>query len=193
MYQIFHKAEANDLIYKNPVRFADKMRNLDPAAERECFTAEEVSLLMTQLPRDRIGASIRLMLGTGMRTQEILALEPRHIEEDGSVIHIRQAINMIGGMIVVVIVAFIADCVMAVICEHIPIGIEWTSIVLPLVLAWYIVTELGSILENAVKMGANVPQWLIHLLKIGLKAIDEAGEKLESETVDANKETDVET
>lgn len=98
LYQIFHKAEANDLIYKNPVRFADKMRNLDPAAERECFTAEEVSLLMTQLPRDRIGASIRLMLGTGMRTQEILALEPRHVEEDGSVIHIRQAINMIGGM-----------------------------------------------------------------------------------------------
>jgi integrase len=37
------------------------------------------------------------MLGTGMRTQEILALEPRYIEEDGSVIHIRQAINMVGG------------------------------------------------------------------------------------------------
>ena len=29
-----------------------------------------------------------------MRTQEILALEPRHIEPDGSVIHIEQAINM---------------------------------------------------------------------------------------------------
>jgi toxin secretion/phage lysis holin len=102
----------------------------------------------------------------------------------------RQGLWHKGGMIVVVIVAAIADCVMAIICEHIPIGIEWISIVLPLVLAWYIVTELGSILENAVKMGANVPQWLIHLLKIGLKAIDEAGEKLENEEAPANQNTD---
>lgn len=98
----------------------------------------------------------------------------------------RQGLWHKGSMIVVVIVAVIADCVMAIICEHIPIGIQWTSIVLPLVLAWYIVTELGSILENAVKMGANVPGWLIKLLKIGLKAIDAAGEKLEGETIGAD-------
>ena len=97
LYQIFHKAEANDLIHKNPVRFADKMRNLEPGAEKDSFTVEEVKLLMANLPQNRIGASIRLMLGTGMRTQEILALEPRHIAEDGSVILIRQAINMVGG------------------------------------------------------------------------------------------------
>ena len=93
----------------------------------------------------------------------------------------RQGLWHKGGMIIVVIVGFIADCVMAIICEHIPIGLEWTSIVLPLVLAWYIVTELGSILENAVKLGANVPSWMVKLLKIGLKAIDDAGEKLEGE------------
>ena len=39
---------------------------------------------------DRIGWSIRLLLGTGMRTQELLAPEPEHIEPDGSCIHIRQ-------------------------------------------------------------------------------------------------------
>ena len=91
----------------------------------------------------------------------------------------RQGLWHKGGMIVVVIVSFIADCIMAVICEHLPIGIAWTSIVLPLVLAWYIVTELGSILENAVKMGAAVPEWLIKLLKISVNAIDKIGEKTE--------------
>lgn len=101
LFQIFHKAEANDLVHKNPVRFADKMWNLDPITEKGCFTVEEVKLLMANLPQDRIGASIRLMLGTGMRTQEILALEPRHIEEDGSAIHICQAINMVGGIAMV--------------------------------------------------------------------------------------------
>lgn len=104
----------------------------------------------------------------------------------------RQGLWHKGGMLIVVIVAFIADCALSVICEHLPIGIEWTSIVLPLVLAWYIVTELGSILENAVKMGAPVPSWLVKLLKVGLKAIDAAGEKIETDAVGETKETELE-
>ena len=97
MYQIMHKAEANDLIRKNPVRFAEKMRNREPIKRKDAFTTEQVAILMEKLPEDRMGLSIRLMLGTGMRTQEILALEPRHIELDGSVIRIEQAINMYKG------------------------------------------------------------------------------------------------
>lgn len=80
-----------------------------------------------------------------------------------------------GGMILVVVVAAIADGVMVVICGNIPVlGMEWPGLIFPLVLAWYIITELGSILENAVKMGANVPSWLVRLLKAGLKAVDNA-------------------
>ena len=101
LYQILHKAEANDLIRKNPVRFADKMRHREPVKRKDAFTAEEVSILMERLPEDRIGLSIRLMLGTGMRTQELLALEPRHIAPDGSLIRIEQAINMQKGTAVV--------------------------------------------------------------------------------------------
>lgn len=97
LYQIFHKAEANDLVRKNPVRFADKMRSREPVKRKEAFTTEEVKLLMENLPEDRIGLSIRLLLGTGMRSQELLALEPRHIAEDGSLIQIRQAVNMVKG------------------------------------------------------------------------------------------------
>lgn len=81
-----------------------------------------------------------------------------------------------GGMIVVVAVAAIADGIMAVICANIPIGFEWPVLILPLVLAWYIITELGSILENAVKMGAPVPEWMVKLLKAGIKIVDGAGE-----------------
>lgn len=91
----------------------------------------------------------------------------------------RQGLWHKGGMIVVVVVACLADFVMGIICDHIPIGINWTSIVLPLVLAWYIVTELGSILENAVKMGANVPGWLVKLLKASAKAVEAEGELLD--------------
>lgn len=100
----------------------------------------------------------------------------------------RQGLWHKGGMLVVVIVAFIADCALSVICEHLPVGIVWTSILLPLVLAWYIVTELGSILENAVKMGAAVPGWMVKMLKIGLQAIDEVGEKIETDLAGEEKE-----
>ena len=97
LFQIMNKAEANDLIHKNPVRYAEKMRSINPPKEREAFTGEEVKRLMAKLPQDKIGLSIRLMLGTGMRAQEILALEPRHIAEDGSVITIEQAVVRIKG------------------------------------------------------------------------------------------------
>ncbi len=97
LYQIFHKAEANDLVRKNPVRYADKMRSRGPVKRKEAFTADEIRILMRELPDDRIGLSIRLLLGTGMRAQELLALEPRHISADGSIIYIRQAINMVKG------------------------------------------------------------------------------------------------
>ena len=102
LFQIFNKAEANDLILKNPVRLAEKMRASREAPKRkEAFTTEEVRLLMENLPRNRIGYSIRLMLGTGMRTQELLGLEPRFIAEDGSLIQIRQALVQVKGSVMI--------------------------------------------------------------------------------------------
>ena len=81
-----------------------------------------------------------------------------------------------GGMIAVVVVSAIADWIMVVIVERVPIGISWPGIVMPLVLAWYIVTELGSILENAVKMGAAVPGWLVKMMKASANIIDAAAD-----------------
>lgn len=96
----------------------------------------------------------------------------------------RQGLWHKGGMIVVVTVAAIADGVMALICQHLPLGIAWPAIILPLVLAWYIITELGSILENAVKLGAAVPSWLTKLLKASLKAVESAGNGADIHTPD---------
>lgn len=92
----------------------------------------------------------------------------------------RQGLWHKGGMIIVVTVAAIADGVMVMICQHLPLGISWPGIILPLVLAWYIITELGSILENAVKLGAVVPSWLTKLLKASLKAVDSVGRNAEA-------------
>ena len=79
-----------------------------------------------------------------------------------------------GGMIAVVAAGAITDGTLSVVCENLPLEMDWPVVVLPLVLAWYIITELGSILENAVKMGAPVPPWLTDLLKAGRKAVEDA-------------------
>lgn len=103
-------------------------------------------------------------------------------EGDWSSAVARQGLWHKGGMIAVVTVALIADGALGMLCKHLSIGITWTSILVPLVLAWYIMTELGSILENAVKMGAPVPAWLVKLLKTGLKAVDNAAQNLDKES-----------
>ena len=82
------------------------------------------------------------------------------------------------GAIIVVLVSAIADGVMLVICGNIPVfNITWPGILLPMILAWYIITELGSILENAVNLGANPPAWLTKILAVSLKAVESAGDK----------------
>lgn len=99
MFQIMHKAEANDLIQKNPVRFAEKIRNHEMKKPKDAFTSDEVHTMMRELEHNRTGNSIRLLLGTGIRTQELLALEPRHIAEDGSEISIEQAVQLVKGTV----------------------------------------------------------------------------------------------
>lgn len=99
MFQIMHKAEANDLIHKNPAKYAEKIRGREIKHKKEAFTAEEVKIMMRELPNNRIGLSIRLLLGTGMRSQELLALEPRHIASDGSEITIEQAVKLVKGTV----------------------------------------------------------------------------------------------
>ena len=69
------------------------------------------------------------------------------------------------GMIVVVCVAALTDAVLSIAVENLPgLGITYQNLILPVVLVWYICTELGSIAENGAAMGAPVPSWLLSLL-----------------------------
>ena len=78
-----------------------------------------------------------------------------------------------GGMLAVVLVAAVTDGVLAVAVESLPaLGLDYAALVLPVVLVWYIFTELGSIAENAAHMGADVPDGLLKLLAAGKKAAE---------------------
>ena len=85
------------------------------------------------------------------------------------------------GMIVVVLVAALADRVLALVMSNIPgVPIAYTTLLLPVVLVWYILTELGSILENAAAMGAPAPEFLVNILAAAKEKVEvTAGEDTE--------------
>ena len=88
------------------------------------------------------------------------------------------------GMIVVVVVAVGADLLIEIVLTNLPVlalPIQYPGLVCPVVLVWYIVTELGSMAENAAVMGAPVPQWLVKLLAMSKDMVDQAGDKLDGE------------
>lgn len=78
------------------------------------------------------------------------------------------------GEIFAVLVAALCDIALKVVLEGsgVPIGIEIGPIITPVVLLWYIITELGSIVENAGRLGAPVPLWLQKSLKDYKRKLD---------------------
>lgn len=92
-----------------------------------------------------------------------------------------------GGMIVIVIVAVVADWVISMILDNLPgvtLPFDYTTLIGPLVVIWYIIGELGSLAEHGVSMGAKIPEWLVKLLAAGKKAVDDAGDKLSGDDHD---------
>lgn len=98
LIQIFDAAENNGLILKNPARKAKAIRTQSTEdTGKDAFSYEEVALLKKYLRNDLLGNSIRLLLGSGLRVQELLALRPEDIAEDGSEICVNKAIKMVDG------------------------------------------------------------------------------------------------
>lgn len=83
------------------------------------------------------------------------------------------------GSIIVVMVAGAADLLIGTMLGHLPgvvLPFEYTVLLCPLVTVWYTLTELGSIVENAVALGAPVPAWLTKMLDAAKDAVDKLGE-----------------
>ncbi len=89
------------------------------------------------------------------------------------------------GEVFAVLCAALCDTALTVIVQGsgIQLGFDVPAMVTPVVLLWYIITELGSIAENAGKLGAPVPKWLLRRLNNYKETIDheEGGEDAETE------------
>ena len=83
------------------------------------------------------------------------------------------------GCIFAVLVAGILDAVVGYLLENIhglALPFEYTVFVCPLVVVWYMLMELGSILENIGKMGAPLPEFLKKMIVVLKATVDSAGD-----------------
>ena len=82
------------------------------------------------------------------------------------------------GSIVAVIVAALLDVVIRRLLANVP-GVElpftYSVLLSPLVVIWYILTEAGSIIENAGALGAPIPAWLTKMIAVLESKVDDAG------------------
>ena len=81
------------------------------------------------------------------------------------------------GCIFAVLVAGILDAVVGYLLgniEGLALPFTYTVIICPLVVTWYLLMELGSILENVGKMGAPLPEFLKQMIEILKDTVDTA-------------------
>ena len=89
-----------------------------------------------------------------------------------------------GGMILVVLAAALTDAAITLILRSGAVNFPFngSTLVTVIVLGWYTLTELGSLLENASRLTNRVPAWLLRFLAIAAKTLDNAGDKLAGDT-----------
>lgn len=84
------------------------------------------------------------------------------------------------GCIFAVLAALILDGVVGYLLGNIPglaLPFSYTVFISPLVVTWYLLMELGSILENVGKMGAPLPEFLKKMIAVLKATVDSTGDQ----------------
>ena len=90
----------------------------------------------------------------------------------------REGILHKGGCMIVVLCALTLDILIWVMIHISPdFNLNYSMFLSALVMLWYIVTELGSIVENAHRLGAPVPKFLVRGIRALEEKISDVGDK----------------
>ncbi len=98
-YGIMELAERNDIIVKNPVKYCSVPNIAKEASDKEAFTTEEIMQINERILEHPHGDILYIMINTGIRGQELCALDKDSlIEKSGRpYLRIKQAMTREGG------------------------------------------------------------------------------------------------
>ena len=90
----------------------------------------------------------------------------------------REGIFHKGAELIVVIAAGVLDFVVWLLLENLPtlsLPLPYAALACPLVVTWYVLTELGSILENSGKLGGPQPVWFQKAVSMLKTTVEQSG------------------
>lgn len=99
----------------------------------------------------------------------------------------REGIFHKGTEIIMVLIAGVLDFVIGLMLANLPavaLPFTYSVLICPLVVAWYVLTELGSIFENSGKLGGPQPKWFQKAISALKSGVDAAGDNLSEEKGD---------
>lgn len=87
------------------------------------------------------------------------------------------------GAIATVLTAGLLDLVVGLLLDNLgqALPIKYTVLLCPLAIVWYLLTEAGSIIENAGELGANIPPWLKKAIAALRDTVDKAADSDQDE------------
>ena len=80
------------------------------------------------------------------------------------------------GCFLVILVTAALDFVMERVMDTSGLPFSYPMLLAPIVLAWYVLTEIGSILENAGALGVPLPPFLVRWIALLQKKVGKVGE-----------------
>ena len=83
------------------------------------------------------------------------------------------------GYVAVIAVSMTLDYVIMILAGQVGLDVQKSVFFGLLATAWYILNEMLSIAENAGRMGANVPEWMLKYIAVLKKKIDDKGDGAE--------------
>ncbi len=93
LHSMFKEAEKNELVVKNMAAGLKLPKSAVGRRDREAFTDEDVILVERQVREIPFLDAITVLLNTGLREGELLALLPKNIDRAGGCIHVTNAMT----------------------------------------------------------------------------------------------------
>ena len=96
----------------------------------------------------------------------------------------REGIFHKGTELIMVVIAGVLDFVIWLLLENLPalsLPVVYSAFACPLVVTWYVLTELGSIFENSGKLGGPQPAWFQRAVAALKNSVEQTGNLTDSD------------